>query len=101
MAIRQLLSHPQPYPSPERPLPQQQERITRSQIMELHPFPPNKPTLLLSHPLSHPHPQFVAAKSLMLNPPKFIYNSSYEKERNIATKNFEENDYRLIKAIKD
>jgi hypothetical protein len=54
--------------------------------MELHPFPPKKPTPLLSHPLSHPHPQFVAAKSLMLNPPKFIYTPSYVEKRYLATK---------------
>ncbi len=38
--------------------------------------PPNKP-LLQSHPLSHP--QLVAVKSLMLEPPNFVYNVYYER----------------------
>lgn len=64
---------PQPFPHPQ-PLcsnpPQQQSRI-RMRNMQLHP-----PLLLLSHP--QPHPQFVAAKSLILFPPDiFLYTPSY------------------------
>ena len=42
------------------------------QRIELHP------------PSLHPHPpQFVAAKSLMLNPPNFSYTVSYVTEENV------------------
>jgi hypothetical protein len=61
---------PQPLLLPNMllPLPQQQERSSMIQIMELHP-----PSL---HP--HPPPQFVAAKSLIVNPPNFSYSVLYD-----------------------
>ena len=52
-------------------------------MIELQLFPPNKE--LLSHPLSHPHPQLAAAKSLMLKPPNFVYTSSYVMGESVAT----------------
>lgn len=64
---------PPPHPPLSLPLPHRQLRIS-SQIMQLQElFPPKIPELLQppSHPLSHPHPQFVAVKSLMLFPPEF------------------------------
>jgi len=68
--LLQLCSqHPLPIPqNPPLPPPQQQHRIRISQIM-LQPLPPVlQPQLQLQS-----HPQFVAAKSLMLVPPKDIY----------------------------
>lgn len=69
-----LPPHPHPHPPPSLPFPHRQLRIS-SQIMQLQEllFPPKKPGLLQppSHPLSHPHPQFVAVKSLILFPPEF------------------------------
>jgi len=67
MIQMQLLSHPHPFPQPfPHPLcpPQQQRRRMIQIILFPHPHPP--------HPLegaSHPHPQLVAAKSLMFFPP--------------------------------
>lgn len=61
MIQMQLLS-PQPPLLPNKllvPFPQQLESSNRIQIMEQHPFPSL-------------HPQFVAAKSLMFEPPIFI-----------------------------
>ena len=55
----QLLSCPQPPPQlPPNPLPLQQQSNKIIQIIELH-------------PLSLPHPQFVAAKSLIRDLQKF------------------------------
>ena len=62
--IQQQLSLPKPYPLPQ-PLPFPQQASRRMiQIQLLHPQP------LLQPLLSHPHPQFVAAKSLILFPPR-------------------------------
>ena len=63
----QLLSDPHPHPSPLRPPrpPQQQRRIMIQRQELLHP-----PQLLI--PDSHPHPQFVALKSLIDKPPYYI-----------------------------
>lgn len=70
------LCSPQPQPQPPHPLPPQQHKI-RIRKIRLQPEPlPNPQTL---PPLSHPHPQFVAAKSLMLVPPKLDYTPSYAK----------------------
>ncbi len=67
--IQMILSHPlsppNPNPSPQ-PL-QQQSKIRRRR----HPFPP--------HPELQEFPQPVAAKSLMLNPPRFDYSLYYSK----------------------
>lgn len=56
--------------------------------MQLQLLLPNPQLLLVGvlHPqlqlvLSSPHPQFVAAKSLIVNPPDFDYTSSYAKDR--------------------
>jgi hypothetical protein len=66
--LEQLCSqHPLPKPQ-NPPLPPQQHRIRISQIM----LPPLPPVLQLQLQLQS-HPQFVAAKSLMLVPPKDIY----------------------------
>lgn len=68
-------SFPPPHPLlPQNPplLPQQQLNKMMIQRIELHP------------PSLHPHPpQFVAAKSLMLNPPNFSYTVSYGTEENV------------------
>ena len=68
-------SFPPPHPLlPQNPplLPQQQLNKMMIQRIELHP------------PSLHPHPpQFVAAKSLMLNPPNFSYTVSYGTEGNV------------------
>ena len=68
-------SFPPPHPLlPQNPplLPQQQLNKMMIQRIELHP------------PSLHPHPpQFVAAKSLMLNPPNFSYTVSYRTEENM------------------
>ena len=66
----QIISYPHPLPQPlfpkqpPNPLPPQQHKIRMSQMI-LHPFPP------LWHPHPQSHPQFVAVKSLMRNPPCF------------------------------
>lgn len=59
-----------PKPPPKKPLlpPQQQSKI---KIMKIQLIP------LLLPLLSHPMPQFVAAKSLMYEPPICYYNVSY------------------------
>lgn len=84
----QLLPQPLLQPMPVKPLPQKSSRrMIRQQLSPQPPLPPQLlPQLLpqqvsrrmiqmmLLHPLllfvSHPHPQFVAAKSLISFPPK-------------------------------
>ncbi len=63
---------PQPLPQPLCPQPPQQQRSRMIQ-RELfpHPHPPQP-----GAGLSHPHPQFVAAKSLMLFPPEISLHFS-------------------------
>ena len=53
------------------------------------------------HPPSlHPHPpQFVAAKSLMLNPPNFSYTVSYVTEENVLQ--FLKNKFFLLLRYKN
>lgn len=72
--IHRQLSLPQPLPHPPQPLPpqppQQQRRrmIQRQELFSPHPFPfpqPPQPQLF-AHPLSQPHPQFVAVNSLIV-----------------------------------
>ena len=61
--------------------------------------------MLLPHPphpdagASHPHPQFVAAKSLMLNPPNFSYTVSYGTEENVLQ--FLKNKFFLLLRYKN
>lgn len=73
-----LLLSPHPF-LPEHPLPQMLKR-SRIQISEQQ-LPPPKiellETQLFPHPLSHPHPQFVAVKSLMFIPPGIIFTIQY------------------------
>lgn len=58
------------------------------QRIELHP------------PSLHPHPpQFVAAKSLMLNPPNFSYTVSYGTEENVLQ--FLKNKFFLLLGYKN
>ena len=58
------------------------------QRIELHP------------PSLHPHPpQFVAAKSLMLNPPNFSYTVSYVTEENVLQ--FLKNKFFLLLRYKN
>lgn len=84
--IQQLSPLPQPLLHPQPLFPHRHSRmmIHRILLQELLPQespqpllqPPSHPQPLLLHPhppLSSPHPQFVAAKSLMLNPPEFLY----------------------------
>lgn len=73
--LPQLLLHP-----PPKPFPQQQRRISMIKIELLPP----------SHPLLHPPPQFVAVKSLMLEPPNFVYIVYYEGELALFPKYYKE-----------
>ena len=85
-------SQPQPFPLLFPPYPPQQHRSRMIQIASLQPFPPRKEPLpfphpppqqhkskiiqimlLHPHPLSLEHPQFVAAKSLMLIASRFLF----------------------------
>lgn len=56
--------HPFPHPPPKEPFPLQQVKRSKIIIIQLH--PPSFP---------HPHPvlQFVAAKSLIIEPPKSFF----------------------------
>ena len=84
-------SFPPPHPLlPQNPplLPQQQLNKMMIQRIELHP------------PSLHPHPpQFVAAKSLMLNPPNFSYTLSYGTEENVLQ--FLKNKFFLLLRYKN
>ena len=84
-------SFPPPHPLlPQSPplLPQQQLNKMMIQRIELHP------------PSLHPHPpQFVAAKSLMLNPPNFSYTVSYGTEENVLQ--FLKNKFFLLLRYKN
>ena len=84
-------SFPLPHPLlPQSPplLPQQQLNKMMIQRIELHP------------PSLHPHPpQFVAAKSLMLNPPNFSYTVSYVTEENVLQ--FLKNKFFLLLRYKN
>ena len=84
-------SFPTPHPLlPQNPplLPQQQLNKMMIQRIELHP------------PSLHPHPpQFVAAKSLMLNPPNFSYTVSYGTEENVLQ--FLKNKFFLLLRYKN
>ena len=84
-------SFPPPHPLlPQNPplLPQQQLSKMMIQRIELHP------------PSLHPHPpQFVAAKSLMLNPPNFSYTVSYVTEENVLQ--FLKNKFFLLLRYKN
>ena len=62
MMIMQLQSLPLPHP-PKGPFPLQQVKRSKIMIIQLHP---------LSVPHPHPVLQFVAAKSLIFEPPKFF-----------------------------
>ena len=73
----QIMSHPHPFPQPLFPKqpphpfpPPQQHKIRMSQII-LHPFPP------LWHPHPQSQPQLVAATSLILVPPKYVWLQCY------------------------
>ena len=79
-------SFPPPHPLlPQNPplLPQQQLNKMMIQRIELHPHPP----------------QFVAAKSLMLNPPNFSYTVSYVTEENVLQ--FLKNKFFLLLRYKN
>ena len=84
-------SFPPPHPLlPQNPplLPQQQLNKMMIQRIELHP------------PSLHPHPpQFVAAKSLMLNPPNFSYTVFYGTEENVLQ--FLKNKFFLLLRYKN
>ena len=79
-----VLSDQHPQPFPPNPPQQQRSRMIHRQLSFPQPFPPNpfppqppqqqSRRMIHRHediplPLSHPHPQFVAVKSLILNPP--------------------------------
>ena len=84
--IQQLSPLPHPLLHPQPLFPHRHSRMMIHRILQQELFPQERPQPLL-HPLSHPqplllhphpplsspHPQFVAAKSLMLNPPEFLY----------------------------
>ena len=106
MMIQQL--SPFPFPQPllqPMPLPQQAQRrmMIHRMLHPQEPFPKERPHPLshpqpLLHPqfphpqpdLSSPHPQFVAAKSLMLLPPENVYSSSYGEDRAWVTEELTE-----------
>ena len=87
--------HKQSFPPPHPLLPQNQPLLPQQQLnkmmiqrIELHP------------PSLHPHPpQFVAAKSLMLNPPNFSYTVSYGTEENVLQ--FLKNKFFLLLRYKN
>ena len=99
--------HPQPlFPNPPQ---QQRRRMIHRQLSLPHPFPPNpfphppqQQRRRMIHrqedmpfPFSHPHPQFVAVKSLMLNPPnRFIYSSILCRSRKSVTQSTGDNPLR-------
>ena len=85
--IQQLSPLPHPLLQPQPLFPHRHKRMMIQRILQQELFPQESPQPLL-HPLSHPQPllllqqhpplsspqpQFVAAKSLMLNPPDFLY----------------------------
>lgn len=96
--------HPQPlFPNPPQ---QQRRRMIHRQLSLPHPLPPNpfphppqQQRRRIIHrqedipfPFSHPHPQFVAVKSLMLNPPnRFIYSSILCRRRKSVTQSTGDN----------
>ena len=87
--------HKQSFPPPDPLLPQNPPLLPQQQLnkmmiqrIELHP------------PSLHPHPpQFVAAKSLMLNPPNFSYTVSYVTEENVLQ--FLKNKFFLLLRYKN
>ena len=75
MIQHESLPQPQPFPQPLFPQRHIRQMIQRIQLQELSPkrlfpLPHPHPQLLLQPQPSFPHPQFVAAKSLMFVPPK-------------------------------
>ncbi len=68
MELHPSFLHPSPNPPPNKPLLPPQQHSNRI-IIRIQDEPPKTP-------LSHP--QFVAAKSLMYEPPICYYNVSYE-----------------------
>ena len=88
---RQPLLQPHPFPHPLFPHRHIRQMIQRIQLQELSPkrlFPLPQPQLLLHPHLSSPHPQFVAAKSLIVNPPGFVYTSYYAVKALCVTYNY-------------
>ena len=82
---------PHPFPHPLFPHRHIRQMIQRIQLQELSPkrlFPLPQPQLLLHPHLSSPHPQFVAAKSLIVNPPGFVYTSYYAVKALCVTYNY-------------
>ena len=61
----QELSFPQPFPEKKLPLPFPQQHINK--IIQIHEFP-HPPHISL-----HPHPQFVALKSLIITSKLFLF----------------------------
>ena len=85
------LLQPHPFPHPLFPHRHIRQMIQRIQLQELSPkrlFPLPQPQLLLHPHLSSPHPQFVAAKSLIVNPPGFVYTSYYAMKALCVTYNY-------------
>lgn len=85
------LLQPHPFPYPLFPHRHIRQMIQRIQLQELSPkrlFPLPQPQLLLHPHLSSPHPQFVAAKSLIVNPPGFVYTSYYAVKALCVTYNY-------------
>lgn len=86
MIIQQESPFPQPQlllPHPLFPHRHIRQMIQRMQLQEPFPkrlFPLPHPQVLLHPHRSSPHPQFVAAKSLIVNPPDFVYSSYYAKK---------------------
>ena len=85
--IQQLSPLPHPLLHPQPLFPHRHSRMMIHRILQQELFPQERPQPLL-HPLSHPQPlllhphpplssphppQLVAAKSLMLDPPEFLY----------------------------
>ena len=88
LSLQPLLLQPQPLLFPQQHI---RQMIQRIQLQELSPkrlFPLPQPQLLLHPHLSSPHPQFVAAKSLIVNPPGFVYTSYYAMKALCVTYNY-------------
>lgn len=82
MIHRQLLFWSKPHPPPQPLLLPQQLESTRRRISVEQQLPPNR--LEIPPEFSHPHPQFEAAKSLMVKPPIFYTLHSMKKSRKCA-----------------
>ena len=78
---------PRPMFAQQQLLPPQQESRSRIQIRELQLLPPANP-IPFPHPLSHPHPQFVAAKSLIFQILRIGFTMYHMRQRKNGDRDF-------------